>query len=152
MWALEVLARNFLKLNEDKAFNEVIKTPAIQIEAIRLNRDEQLYKRGVDVFGVSMRSRYARGSNVYSDRTIAIKNELGQPTDRVTMRNTGALYKTFQTKIDGNKLVLDVDTIKSGKDLQREWGQFVGLDEISKSVLIEKAKPIVFNYVKNTVL
>jgi hypothetical protein len=152
MWNLEVIARNVKKLNEESAFKKVISTPAIQVEAIRLNRDEQLFKRGVDVFGVSMRSQYARGSNVYADYTIAIKNEKNQPTNRVTLRDTGAMYSTFKTKIVGDELMLDVDSIKEGKDLQKTWGQFVGLDEFSKEILIEKSKPIVLNYVKNTIL
>jgi hypothetical protein len=99
-----------------------------------------------------MRSQYARGSNVYADYTIAIKNEKNQPTDRVTLRDTGAMYQTFKTKIVGDELMLDVDSIKEGKDLQKTWGQFVGLDEFSKEILIEKSKPIVLNYVKNTIL
>lgn len=152
MWNLEVIARNVKKLNEETAFQKVIRNPAIQLEAIRLNRDEQLFKRGVDVFGVSMRSQYARGSNVYADYTIVLKREKNQPTDRVTLRDTGAMYNTFKTKIVGDELMLDVNSIKEGKDLQKTWGQFVGLDEFSKEILIEKSKPIVFNYVKNTIL
>jgi hypothetical protein len=152
MWNLEVIARNVKKLNEETAFKKVISTPAIQLEAIRLNRDEQLFKRGVDVFGVSMRSQYARGSNVYADYTIAIKNDKNQPTDRVTLRDTGAMYRTFKTKIVGDELMLDVDSIKEGKDLQKTWGQFVGLDEFSKEILINKSKPIVLDYVKSTIL
>ena len=152
MWNLEVIARNVKKLNEDKAFQKVIRDKSIQVEAIRLNRDEQLFKRGVDVFGVSMRSQYARGSNIYADYTIAIKNEKNQPTNRVTLRDTGAMYSTFKTKIVGDELMLDVDSIKEGKDLQKTWGQFVGLDEFSKEILIEKSKPIVLDYVKNTIL
>jgi hypothetical protein len=152
MWNLEVIARNVKKLNEEKAFQKVIRDKSIQLEAIRLNRDEQLFKRGVDVFGVSMRSQYARGSNVYADYTIAIKNEKNQPTNRVTLRDTGAMYRTFKTKIVGDELMLDVDSIKEGKDLQKTWGQFVGLDEFSKEILINKSKPIVLNYVKSTIL
>jgi len=152
MWNLEVIARNVKKLNEETAFKKVISTPAIQLEAIRLNRDEQLFKRGVDVFGVSMRSQYARGGNVYADYTIAIKNEKNQPTDRVTLRDTGAMYSTFKTKIVGDELMLDVNSIKEGKDLQKTWGQFVGLDEFSKEILINKSKPIVLDYVKSTIL
>lgn len=152
MWNLEVIARNVKKLNEETAFKKVISTPTIQLEAIRLNRDEQLFKRGVDVFGVSMRSQYARGSNVYADYTITIKNEKNQPTNRVTLRDTGAMYSTFKTKIVGDELMLDVNSIKEGKDLQKTWGQFVGLDEFSKEILIEKSKPIVLDYVKSTIL
>jgi hypothetical protein len=152
MWNLEVIARNVKKLNEESAFQKVIRNPAIQVEAIRLNRDEQLYQRGVDIFGNGFRSMYARGSNVYADYTIAIKNEKNQPVNRVTLRDTGAMYRTFKTKIVGDELMLDMNTIKDGKDLQNTWGGIVGLDEYSKEILIEKSKPIVLDYVKNTIL
>jgi len=151
MWNLELLARNVKKLNEDKAFQKVIRTTAIQVEAIRLNVDEQLFKRGVDIFGNGLRSMYARGGNVYADRTIVLKREKGQPTDRVTMRDTGAMGKTERAIINGDSLILDMNTIKDGKDLQKTWGGIVGLDEYSKEILIEKSKPIVLDYVKNTI-
>ena len=75
MWSLEAIAKNVLKLNEQTAFQLVINNKAIQIEAIRLNRDEQLYQRGVDNQGNKMRSDYARFGKFYANSTIAIKNE-----------------------------------------------------------------------------
>ena len=152
MWSLEAFARNFLKLNEDTAFKKVISDKNIQLEAVRLNTDEQLYIRGVDVHGNKLRSIYARFGKFYADRTIQIKNEKGQPTDRVTMRDTGAMYKTEKAIIKANELKLDMNTIKDGKDLQLEWGQFVGLDEFSKEQLVDKAKPIIKTYVKDKIL
>jgi hypothetical protein len=152
MWNLEVLVNKVIKLNENKVFRYVISQKEIQLEAIVLNRDIQLYQKGVDVYGVSMRSRYARGPNVYSDNTIAIKRKEGQPTDRVTMRDTGHLYSSFKSRVLADELVLDADTIKAGKDLQKEWGQFIGLDEFSKEVLIVKAYPLVINHIKSQIL
>lgn len=151
MWKLEAFARNLLKLNEDAAFKKVISDKEIQLEAVRLNTEEQLYIRGVDVHGNKLRSIYARFGQVYSSNTINRKQELGQPTDRVTMRDTGAMYKTMKS-IVASELKLDMDTIKAGKDLQEEWGQFVGLDTVSKVQLVDKAKPIIKTYVKDTIL
>jgi len=148
MWSLEAFARNLLKLNEDAAFKKVISDKEIQLEAVKLNRDEQLYLRGVDVHGNKLRSIYARFGRVYADRTIQIKNEKGQPTDRVTMRDTGAMYKTERAIIKANELKLDMNTY----DLEENWGQFVGLDEVSKVQLVDKAKPIIKTYVKDTIL
>ena len=152
MWNLEVIARNVKKLNEDKAFQKVIRNKTIQVEAIRLNRDEQLFQKGVDNQGNKMRSDYARFGNFYSNYTIAIKNEKNQPTDRVTLRDTGAMYKTFKTKIVGDDLMLDVNSIKEGKDLVDSFGEFAGLNAESKNKLLIVAKPIIFDYVKNTIL
>lgn len=152
MWNLELLARKVLKLNADTATKQVINNKAIQIEAIRLNRDEQLYQRGVDNQGNKMRSDYARFGNFYANSTIAIKNEKNQPTDRVTLRDTGALYRTFKTKINGDELMLDVNSIKEGRDLVDQFGQFAGLDSESTNKLLIVAKPIVLGYIKDTVL
>ena len=118
------------------------------MEAVRLNTEEQLYKRGVDVHGNKLRSIYARFGKFYADRTIQIKNEKGQPTDRVTMRDTGAMYKTERAIIKANELKLDMNTY----DLEENWGQFVGLDTVSKVQLVDKAKPIIKEYVKDTIL
>ena len=148
MWKLEAFARNLLKLNEDAAFKKVISDKEIQLEAVRLNTEEQLYIRGVDVHGNKLRSIYARFGKFYADRTIQIKNEKGQPTDRVTMRDTGAMYKTERAIIKANELKLDMNTY----DLEENWGQFVGLDTVSKVQLVDKAKPIIKEYVKNTIL
>jgi len=148
MWKLEAFARNLLKLNEDAAFKKVISDKEIQLEAVRLNTEEQLYIRGVDVYGNKLRSIYARFGKFYADRTIQIKNEKGQPTDRVTMRDTGAMYKTEKAIIKANELKLDMNTY----DLEENWGQFVGLDTVSKVQLVDKAKPIIKEYVKNTIL
>lgn len=152
MWNLEVIARNVKKLNKEKAFQKVIRNKTIQVEAIRLNRDEQLFQKGVDNQGNKMRSDYARSGNFYSNYTIAIKNEKNQPTDRVTLRDTGAMYKTFKTKIVGDDLMLDVNSIKEGKDLVDSFGEFAGLNAESKNKLLIVAKPIVLDYVKNTIL
>lgn len=148
MWKLEAFARNLLKLNEDAAFKKVISDKEIQLEAVRLNTEEQLYIRGVDVHGNKLRSIYARFGKFYADRTIQIKNEKGQPTDRVTMRDTGAMYKTEKAIIKANELKLDMNTY----DLEENWGQFVGLDTVSKVQLVDKAKPIIKEYVKDTIL
>jgi hypothetical protein len=151
MWNLEVLARNVLKLKENDALKVVTDNKSIQFNAIRLNRQVQLYEQGVDVDGKKMQSYKAQGSNVYSNYTIMLKEEKGQVTDRVTMRDTGKLYSTFNTKVVKGELILIADTIKEGDDLQDSFGQFIGLDTESKNELVVLAKPIVQQYVKSKI-
>jgi hypothetical protein len=152
MWNLELFAKNLSKLSVTEATKEVVGDKSIQMEAIHLNKDIQLFEKGVDVFGVAMRSRRARPSEVYSDFTIAMKKEKGQPYDRVTMRDTGLLYSTFKTKIVALELMLSANTVKEGKDLQKAFGQFVGLDEFSVEKLVDKSKPIISEYVRKKIL
>jgi hypothetical protein len=151
MWNLEAIAKRVLKLNENDALKVVTQNKSIQFNAIRLNRQVQLYQQGVDVEGKKMQSYKAQGSNVYSNYTIMLKEEKGQVTDRVTMRDTGKLYSTFDTKVVKGELILMADTIKEGDDLQDSFGQFIGLDTESKNELVVLAKPIVQQYVKGKI-
>lgn len=152
MWTLEVLARRVLALSENDALKVVTDNKSIQFNAIRLNRQVQLYEKGVSIDGKQMRSVYARFGNVYSNRTIAYKREKNQPINRVTLRDTGAFYQTFTAKVKAGELFLYADTIKDGKDLQDSFGQVVGLTEESKTELIEQAKPLILQYVKSKIL
>ena len=57
--------------------------------------DGQLYRRGITGTGVKIMS-YAP----YTKRTIAIKKKKGQPTTRVTLRDTGDFYKSMFVNFD----------------------------------------------------
>lgn len=153
MWRLEVIARNLLKLNTKDALKVVTGNKSIQYEALRLNRQVQLYEKGVGVDGKSLRSVYARGAAVYAPKTEYYKREKGQPINRVTLRDTGKFYNTFSVRVISNgEMFIDADTLKDGKDLQDQFGQVIGLNEESKSVLREKAKPLILQYVKSKIL
>jgi hypothetical protein len=139
-------------LNEKDALKVVTDNKSIQYQAIRLNRNVQLYEQGVGVDGRSLRSPFARGRDVYSRETMRIKEEKGQPTDRVTLRDKGAFYQTFNTKLMNGELYLTANTIKDREDLQDKFGQVVGLTTESKNELIKQAKPIVLTYIKSKIL
>jgi hypothetical protein len=152
VWNLEVIARNAIKLNETDALKVVTDNKSIQYQAIRLNRQVQLYEQGVGVNGKELRSVYARYGNVYSNKTIAYKLEKNQPINRITLRDTGKFYSTFTTKLLRGELYLVADTRKGNDDLQDKFGQVVGLDSESKAELVQQAKPIVLQYVKSKIL
>jgi len=152
MWRLEVIARNALKLSETDALKVVTDNKSVQFDAIRLNRSVQLYEKGIGVDGRELRSAYARYGNVYANRTIAYKREKNQPINRVTLRDTGAFYQTFGTKLKAGELYLTANTIKDGEDLQDRFSQVVGLTKESKEQLLYQAKPIVLQYVASKIL
>jgi hypothetical protein len=152
MWNLESFARKLVNLDQKKILSTILNKKEIQLKAISLNIDSQLFERGVDIYGVSMRSPFARPGEVYADSTIQEKREKGQPYDRVTLRDSGAMVKTEKAIVKDNELILEMNTIKDGKDLQKKFGQFVGLDEFSKEILIEEIKPIAIEIVKNEIL
>ncbi len=152
MEALINLCKKVKALDEDKMMSEIFNQRAIKDEAIRLNKEVQLFQRGENTLGRKMRSIYARFGNYYADLTMAIKREKQQATDRVTLNDTGAFYRSFRAVANKEGLDLEANTIKDGQDLEGTWGQVVGLNENSREVLIEKAKKEVLKYVSNKVL
>jgi hypothetical protein len=55
---------------------------------VHYNADEQMYDKGQDAKGSLIRP-------AYKPMTIRIKKAKGQPTDRVTLRDTGRFHKTL---------------------------------------------------------
>lgn len=69
-----------------------------ETEIVEMNSEDQLYEKGVTATGVSIES-FAP----YSNYTIEIKQMKGQPTDRVTLRDTGDFHNAFYLEIDKDK-------------------------------------------------
>lgn len=81
----------------------------------------------------------------YSPYTVMIKKEKGQITDHVTLKDTGAFYKSFNTFwLNGGNGTIQItaDTIKEGGvDLIERWGKdIIGLDEQNIGVLRDFAR------------
>lgn len=66
---------------------------------VDMNAEEQLFEQGINRLGVDIMD-YAP----YSPLTIAIKEEKGQPTNRVTLRDTGDFEASFFWKSATNNL------------------------------------------------
>ena len=80
--------------------DEIFKNNRVQEEVIRLNQ-EQL-QAGVDSNNeviITKTAEYERKGKVYAMQTIQIKKEKGQPTDVVTLKDTGDFYNSFRVKI-----------------------------------------------------
>jgi hypothetical protein len=54
-----------------------------------------------------LRSDGAEINPQYSHTTIAIKKEKGQPTDRVTLKDTGAFYAGIRVVVTGDNITID---------------------------------------------
>jgi len=112
-----------------------------QTKALQLNR-EQLYS-GVDSENRSL--------GVYSLKTILEKQRKNQPTDRVTLRDTGDFYaslylvqKEKSFEIDSK----DADQTKVNRLLDVYGENIFGVTEQNKVILRELATPILAQYLK----
>lgn len=78
--------------------------------------DDQLFRRGITGSGIKIWS-YAP----YADSTIKAKKKKGQPTTRVTLRDTGVFHKSVHLVYTGEGFYLTSDD-KKVDDLRKKYG------------------------------
>jgi len=89
---------------------------------------------------------YVDGSRIkpkYTNLTVAIKTKKGQPTDRVTLKDTGAFYSGIKATVKSNELIIDSTDSKTS-DLFTKYGsgQLLGLNEVNHNDIVEKSIPL----------
>lgn len=115
---------------------------------VDMNAEEQLYERGINRLGVDIMD-YAP----YSPVTIEIKKALGQPTNRVTLRDEGDFESSFFLEVGDKQFEIKASDFKA-EDLIKKYGrQILGLTKENIAVLIwqyiypdlmEKAKNVLY--------
>lgn len=116
---------------------------------VDMNAEEQLYEQGVNRLGVDIMD-YAP----YSPVTIEIKKALGQPTNRVTLRDEGDFESSFFLEVGDKQFEIKASDFKT-EDLIKKYGrQILGLTKENIAVLIwqyiypdlmEKAKNVLYD-------
>lgn len=98
---------------------------------IDMNAEEQLFEQGINRLGVSIMD-YAP----YSPITISIKQEKGQPTNRVTLRDEGDFHSSFFLEVGDKQFEIKAADWKT-EDLIKKYGrQILGLTDENISKLI----------------
>ena len=105
----------------------ILKQKATQKFIINLNTRVQLYQEGENSLGVKL----SQVGGEYTSLTKSIKKRKGQPTNRVTLYDTGGFYGSFGVTPEQNAdFVIDSDPMKGSYDLFDRWGEDVeGLNE-----------------------
>ena len=101
------LVENFTQ-SQEKIMNDCINNSSETI--LDANRD-QLFS-GKDKQGKEIIPEY-------TPTTIAIKKEKGQPTDRVTLKDTGEWHRSLFMKTESNKIFIDSDHELTDKLLEK---------------------------------
>lgn len=73
----------------------------------------------------------------YKPFTIAIKKEKGQPTDRVTLKDTGEFHRSIFVKFEGDKIIIDSDNDLRDKLVKKYGATIFGLTKQNKQALIK---------------
>ncbi len=105
-----LLAKNWAKLRSDA----LEKTKEIALDIIT---DEQLFDKGIDGDGNKLPLPYA-------PFTIDTKKALGQPTNRITLRDTRSFHDGFFGNISGDDIITGSSDSKSS-ELHKDWGQSI---------------------------
>lgn len=111
-------------------------------EAIILANQQQLGK-GEDYTGEKLRTYNSVGGDVYSRVTIGLKEMKGQPTDMVTLFDTGTFYATFAVVPFANQFMItanfdkDDGSISDNLDTNRVLGlSDENTDRITRAVIL----------------
>ena len=116
---------------------------------VDLNAQYQLYEEGINRLGVSIMD-YAP----YRPLTIAIKEQKGQPTNRVTLRDTGDFESSFYLEVSNKQFEVKASDWKTEALIKKYGRQILGLTDENISSLIwdyiypdiiEKAREVILN-------
>jgi hypothetical protein len=77
----------------------------------------RLYDKGTYADGKKIKTFSATGSFVYSPFTVSIKEEKGQPIDRVTLKDSGELYETFNVDTGSSSFAVEFEDQKDDGDI-----------------------------------
>ena len=127
---LHKLFNQIATLDIDNVMFDVWEGEDVQETIIELNTIGQLFNRGIDSDGQSLGD--------YSAFTIKKKRADGLPFDRVTLRQDGIFYGSFNIIPEKDGFIIDADPIKDSQDLTETYGEaIIGLTSDSKEQLIK---------------
>lgn len=112
------------------------------------NSEDQLFEQGINRLGVDIMD-YAP----YSPLTIEIKEEKGQPTDRVTLRDYGDFESSFFLEVNDTQFEIKASDFKTEELIKKYGKEILGLtnENIAKLIwqyiypdLLEKVKKTIY--------
>lgn len=150
IWDLEDRVQSLNEgLTNGMFVREVIDEGQTTAFIIDANAEEQLFEQGINRLGVDIMDY-----RPYTPLTIAIKEEKGQPTNRVTLRDEGDFESSFYLEVGESQFEIKAGDFKT-EDLIKKYGrQILGLTDENISILIwqymypdllAKTKQILYN-------
>jgi hypothetical protein len=110
----------FQKLDQTEILKKVLSDKEIKKLILDLNRIDQLFNLGEDSKGKSL-GEYAK-STIDGTSKFKGKREKNQPIDRVTLKDTGDFYKSFDIEMFGDDWEI---TAEDPNDLLGRYGEDV---------------------------
>ncbi len=90
------MCKRVAKLNQGKIMNTILKGELMQAQILDLQTQTQMFEQGVDSKGESLGEYSA--NTIYGTSKYAGKIAKNQPYDHITLKDTGAFYKSIYIK------------------------------------------------------
>jgi len=134
---LRNMLKTIISLDVDSIALEISRQGKFQDLVIELNTEKQLYDKGEDSQGIRLEGKNIVKGGEYSTTTVKIKRVKGQPTNRVTLFDTGEFYASFVVKPYRGGFTIDADAEKEDNNLFDEFGEdVVGLNQENLQTII----------------
>ena len=149
---LHDIVNNLEKLTpEVLVFNALDRNPEIQRRILDLVRVEQLFKRGISGDGTDLNTLTQSGFG-YAASTRERKRRKGQPTNRVTLFDTGAFYKSFRLELNRSSFHIEAQAQKPNGNLFDEFGtEIIDLSDESIDRVVEMLIPLMQSQLKQAI-
>lgn len=122
--------RKFKAILSQELENTILDNENIIVEMIT---QQQLYEQGIEGRGIEI-SSYAP----YAESTIRKKIKKGQPTNRVTLKDTGDFYKSLRIEFDDKGFYIASNDFKSPYLLEKYGPTIFRLTNENLKTLIHK--------------
>lgn len=143
---LRDIANNMISIDGSKLVHDVISIDSLQAQIIDLNQS-QLYDKGVDSLG-NPTGEYSLAT-IYGTVNFEGKIAKGQPTDHVTLKDSGASYASMEVVNESDGFYIKGDFPESVK---RGWPDALGLTTESLNELMPEITERLQEETKNTML
>ncbi|WP_234735322.1 hypothetical protein [Tellurirhabdus bombi] len=134
----KVFARPLEQLNPERALAEAMRQHRQDIIDVQ---QDQMYS-GVESTGSPIEP-------FYSHFTKQIKEEKGQPTDRVTLKDTSSFYNKMRTKTTQKQTEVTSSDSKTGELVEKYSENIFGLTPANTNTVGQWVKPTFQKIIKN---
>ena len=120
-----------------RATDEIIRDYYKELIKILESLAKTISETNADQMFAGLRADDTEIEPAYKPFTIAIKKEKGQPTDRVTLKDTGEFHRSIFVKFEGDKIIIDSDNDLRDKLVKKYGATIFGLTKQNKQALIK---------------
>jgi hypothetical protein len=145
---LKKLCKNVKNLTSDKILIQIYAYKKVQNFIVDLNRIDQLFETGTDAKDNFL--------GYYSESTELVfggRERNKTTSDHITLKDTGAFYKSFFVRIYKDGFTIVANSIKDETDLTEVYGKdIIGLSEKSIYELYKEIKPSIVKFINTAIL